>query len=85
VRCALAGADDEAEQPEHEDRERDPPQDVDGEAQAAKDHGEQENEQDDCHDFSFQSQDARLMAAPSGRLPWGRPLNPPNDGPRLRC
>jgi hypothetical protein len=73
VRCALARADDEAEQPEHEDRERDPPQDVDGEANAAKDHGEQENEQDDCHDFSFQSQDARFMVARSGPATPGTP------------
>src|SRR5579863_5117341 len=46
---AFADANEEAEQPDHEDDERDPPQDVEDEPEAAQDQGEQENEQDDSH------------------------------------
>ena len=46
---ALAGADEEAEQPEHEEQERDPPQGVEDEPQAAQEQGEQEHEQDERH------------------------------------
>src|SRR3954469_9789338 len=42
-------AEDEAEQPQHEDREGDVPQDVDREPCAAKDQRQQENRNDNAH------------------------------------
>jgi hypothetical protein len=46
---ALAGPQREAEQPDHQDRERYPPQDVDREPEAAEYERQQQDEQDDAH------------------------------------
>jgi hypothetical protein len=46
---ALADPQQEAEQPDDQDRERYPPQDVDGEAESAQYQGQEQDEQDDAH------------------------------------
>src|SRR5580658_1727340 len=78
---AFADADEEADPPDHEDSERDPPQNVDSEPEAAEDQGQQENEQNDCHDVFFLPVTDAVHAGcvpVSSRLPRARPLIPPN-------
>jgi hypothetical protein len=56
--AAFADADEKADQPQ--DYQGDPPQDVEDEAQAAQEQGEQEHEQDECHQVSLSMTEAQV-------------------------
>src|SRR5271170_4845101 len=58
--CCLRDADEKADQPQDEDYQGDPPQDVEDEAQAAQEQGEQEHEQDECHQALLSMTEAQV-------------------------